>query len=1292
MATQLKLNQLQQEGASTNNVIAWNGSTWAPASNGSGTVTSVAATQPSAGFTISGSPITSSGTLTFALSDDLAAVEGLSSNGIAVRTGTSTWNTRSIAVTSNADSTASLAVGNADGVSGNPTLNVLTHNSTFKLSVEAATTANLASLSGLLTVDGITLTSGNRVLVKNQTTGSQNGIWAASSGSWTRATDYDADTKAEHSLIVYVQDGTTNGNKYFKVDQKKPIIGTTALTFTEILGSTGDGNGIYSGSGNIGSAAVATVASGSTFTIDYNGGNDAFRVSDSASSTYIKSKDGNQGVTVDNSSTLLTAGSNSVTLSSTGFDVATGVGGPYINTDSTAINLSKSSVSMVLNASSIGFVAPYFSFGGHDSTTAAEIRLFEPSTSGSNYTAFKTQAQSADITYILPATNANGLLKNSSSTLSWGTASNTELASGTGGIYKGSGTIPASTVATLTAASSFKINNSSNQTRFRIDENINYYTLGDSTAASAACLEVNGTSYAGMLTGNNFARLETTGFTVRAPYWRVYSADADDVPGEIRLYEKPLSTGFEYTGIKAADTIAASHTYTLPNALPGTTGYVLSSDTSGVMSWVANGSADGNGIYSGSGTIASGAVATVTSGSSFTIDYNGGNNAISVSDSVGSITLGAKTASTGFIGIDSSGVGVYSGSDLFTLIESNGGAELNTDLRIYNGKLLLDSVSSPAQFTANQNNYSLSATAAVLRVSTDASRNLTGIANSGTMQDGRVLTIVNVGSFNLVLTTEDTNSTAANRFALGESNATLKSSESITLWYDTTTDRWRPIDYRASTSGVTDHGALGGLSDDDHSQYALLAGRSTGQILTGGTASGDDLTLRSTTNATKGDVILNDQGGNVIIGGAATASELRFMEPSGSGTEYTAFVAAAQAASQTYILPTDAPSNGEFLRWNTGGQLDWAAASGGSGDINNGGNTTGAAITIGTNDAFDLNFETSGVTRMSITGGASTGGAVTVTNVTANTNTVQDVLTLRTNSTGTAAASFGPGILLQAESSTTDNQDLARIAGYWTTATHASREGALSFQLGDNGGALAEIMKLDRTTSTGILSIGSTTPVTISNTGITNNTGFTFGGSANLINLGGSSGAVQIYTTSASTQAILIAPTANSASSNSGISVGGGNSYTQTSGTRNMMHMEYTFAPTSGTAVNHAFAVQNTVNQTGGANGITRGIYVNPTLTAIADYRGIDIAYSNSTAKGIYQSGANTTNNFVGRTSFGTTSAPNASALIDIVTTSLGLGLPAMTSTQRDAISSPRQGLVVHNTTDDKISVRRSSD
>jgi hypothetical protein len=53
--------------------------------------------------------------------------------------------------------------------------------------------------------------------------------------------------------------------------------------------------------------------------------------------------------------------------------------------------------------------------------------------------------------------------------------------------------------------------------------------------------------------------------------------------------------------------------------------------------------------------------------------------------------------------------------------------------------------------------------------------------------------------------------------------------------------------------------------------------------------------------------------------------------------------------------------------------------------------------------------------------------------------------------------------------------------------------------------------------------------------------------------------------------------------------------------------MIYSFAPTSGTAIFTGFQVTPTINQTGGANGITRGLYINPTLTAAADFRAIEV-------------------------------------------------------------------------------------
>ena len=62
-------------------------------------------------------------------------------------------------------------------------------------------------------------------------------------------------------------------------------------------------------------------------------------------------------------------------------------------------------------------------------------------------------------------------------------------------------------------------------------------------------------------------------------------------------------------------------------------------------------------------------------------------------------------------------------------------------------------------------------------------------------------------------------------------------------------------DHVGGDGAQIDHGGLGGRSDDDHSIYALLAGRSGGQTLIGGTGSGENLTLQSTAHATKGKIL-----------------------------------------------------------------------------------------------------------------------------------------------------------------------------------------------------------------------------------------------------------------------------------------------------------------------------------------------------------------------------------------------------------------------------------------------------
>lgn len=97
-----------------------------------------------------------------------------------------------------------------------------------------------------------------------------------------------------------------------------------------------------------------------------------------------------------------------------------------------------------------------------------------------------------------------------------------------------------------------------------------------------------------------------------------------------------------------------------------------------------------------------------------------------------------------------------------------------------------------------------------------------------------------------------------------------------------------------------------------------------------------------------------------------------------------------------------------------------------------------------------------------------------------------------------------------------------------------------------------------------------------------------------------------------------------------------------TSGTRTTINVQPNFKPTSGTAVYNTLTFSGTINQTGGSNGITRGIYLNQTLTAVADFRALEIAANGTNGKGIYQTGATMVNNLVGKTTHGSTTAPTA--------------------------------------------------
>lgn len=101
----------------------------------------------------------------------------------------------------------------------------------IKAPCRLATTANI-TLSGLQTIDGVTTAAGDRVLVKDQTTGSENGLWVAAAAAWARAVDFNGQYDVVTGTLVRITHGSTYANSYWEVSTDSDItVGTTSLSF-----------------------------------------------------------------------------------------------------------------------------------------------------------------------------------------------------------------------------------------------------------------------------------------------------------------------------------------------------------------------------------------------------------------------------------------------------------------------------------------------------------------------------------------------------------------------------------------------------------------------------------------------------------------------------------------------------------------------------------------------------------------------------------------------------------------------------------------------------------------------------------------------------------------------------------------------------------------------------------------------------------------------------------------------------------------------------------------------------
>ena len=131
-----------------------------------------------------------------------------------------------------------------------------------KDSVKVATTANI-TLSGTQTIDGVAVSADERVLVKDQSTASQNGLYLCKASTWERTTDLAAGANAA-GMFTFVEQGTVNADNGFVCSSNSgsAVVGTNNLTYAQ-----------FSGAGSL-TAGDGLDKSGNTFSVDLksNGG------------------------------------------------------------------------------------------------------------------------------------------------------------------------------------------------------------------------------------------------------------------------------------------------------------------------------------------------------------------------------------------------------------------------------------------------------------------------------------------------------------------------------------------------------------------------------------------------------------------------------------------------------------------------------------------------------------------------------------------------------------------------------------------------------------------------------------------------------------------------------------------------------------------------------------------------------------------------------------------------------------------------------------------------------------
>lgn len=150
----------------------------------------------------------------------------------------------------------------------------------WKLAARVATTGAgtlASSFANGSVIDGVTLATGDRILIKNQATGSENGIYVVqASGSPVRSTDANSSTTLTDNTAIFIEEGTVNADSAWTLTNNGVItVGTTALVFVQFAGTGGVGTvtnvSVVSANGFAGTVATSTSTPAITLTTSVTG-------------------------------------------------------------------------------------------------------------------------------------------------------------------------------------------------------------------------------------------------------------------------------------------------------------------------------------------------------------------------------------------------------------------------------------------------------------------------------------------------------------------------------------------------------------------------------------------------------------------------------------------------------------------------------------------------------------------------------------------------------------------------------------------------------------------------------------------------------------------------------------------------------------------------------------------------------------------------------------------------------------------------------------------------------------